>query len=70
MTWWHNGDEWRWNPRHHATPTFATIVVTDLSVEQKAERSKRISEGARVVPFGFARALAPADPLLWEGDDS
>lgn len=46
-----------------------TIVVID------AKDEKPVPEGAKVVPFGFSRALAPVDngeldlPQGWEGSD-
>lgn len=66
------GDSWRWNVAKHTRPAVysgPTIVVADMTDERKKERERKIADGARVVPFGFARALG-GDPARWDGDDS
>ena len=74
--WRHTTREgWRWEPGKHLRPTVATIVVSEPSADAVAEREARIAAGAEVVPFGFSRVLpreqrAPAEPLLWDGDDA
>jgi hypothetical protein len=68
---WDNGDTWRW--RMSAPSTVQTIVVSDLAEEAEAQREERVKRGARVVPFGFGRAMTQPfverDPLTWEGED-
>lgn len=70
-------ENFRWNPGRHRAPMYPTITVTSLTDEQVAERERKLREGARLVPFGFARALAPAAaeastsaPVLWDGDQA
>lgn len=67
-----HGDSWRWELSRHQRPityTGPTIAVAEASAEQAKARERKIKDGARVVPFGFARALG-GDPARWEGDDS
>lgn len=53
-------NDWRWRPALHRQEAARTITVYEPSDEQKAEREKKIEDGAKVVPFGFARALEDA----------
>lgn len=66
-----NGDERRWYLR--APTSTPSITVSEPSDEQKKATEEKVKQGARVVPFGFARVIAPApverDPIVWEGDD-
>lgn len=48
---------WRWNVAKHLKPVQATIIVSEPSDDAKAEREQKIKNGAKVVPFGFARVL-------------
>lgn len=67
-----SGDSWRWDVGRHARPSAyvgPTIAVAEMSDERKKERERKIEDGARVVPFGFARVLG-GEPGRWEGDDS
>ena len=72
MAYW-NGDEFRW--RLKAPSSVPSMTVSDLSDEAKEERKTRVKAGARVVPFGFARALqsepsAPSAHIFWDEVDA
>jgi hypothetical protein len=61
-----HGDEYRWSLKNRGPTTIAVI-------EPPAGEAKDKPKPRRTVPFGFARALPPAEPRepqLWEGDDS
>ena len=64
-------ENWRWQAQ--ARSSVPSITVSDLSADARQDRAEKIRAGARVVPFGFARVIAPPaverDPLLWEGED-
>lgn len=65
-----SGDEWRWYPSCHQPARFTavpTIVVSDLTDEEKQAREQAVKDGARVIPFGFGPREDP-EPLTWEGD--
>lgn len=65
-------EAWRWYPPSRSAQP--TIVVSEPTKDQAAERQKKVDDGAEVVPFGFSRALpqeeAPTrnESSDWEGD--
>jgi hypothetical protein len=47
-----------WDPPHTGR---TTIAVLEESEEARSAREQKIKDGAKVVPFGFARALDEED---------